>query len=66
MTFGSIFTFIIRTPIFCCTTTDLGIFGIFLYCSRDFCSCVCESPAPLLFGGGDDEPVFLAAVKLKG
>ena len=35
-------TFIIRTPILCCTTTDLGIFW---YCSRDFWSCIRESPA---------------------
>jgi len=34
-------TFIIRTPILCCTTADLGIFW---YCSRYFCSCICESP----------------------
>jgi len=34
-------TFIIRTPILCCTTWDLGIFW---HCSRDFWSCICESP----------------------
>jgi len=34
-------TFIIGTPILCCTTTDLGTFW---YCSRDFQSCICESP----------------------
>ena len=39
-------TFIIRTPILCCTTTDLGILGIFWYCSRDFWCCICESPDP--------------------
>jgi len=48
MIFSSIFRtpilFIIRTPILCCTTTDLGILGIFWYCSRDFWSCNCESP----------------------
>ena len=27
----------------CYTTTDLGIFW---YCSRDFWSCICESPVP--------------------
>jgi len=27
-----------------CTTTDLEIFW---YCSRDFWSCICESPAPI-------------------
>jgi len=45
MIFSSIFRapilFIIRTPILCCTTTDLGIFW---YCSGDFWSCICESP----------------------
>jgi len=48
MIFSSIFRtpilFIIRTPILCCTTTDLGILGIFWYCSGDFWSCICESP----------------------
>ena len=35
-------TFIIGTPILFCTTTYLGIFW---YCSRDFWSFICESPA---------------------
>jgi len=34
-------TCIIRTPILCCTTTDLGIFW---YCSRDFWSCKLWEP----------------------
>ena len=33
------FTFIIGTPILCCTTTYLGIFW---YCYRDFWSFICE------------------------
>jgi len=35
-------TFIIGTPILCCTITDLGFFW---YCSRDFWSWICESHA---------------------
>jgi len=37
-----IFSYIFRTPSLCCATTDLGIFW---YCSGDFWSCICESPA---------------------
>jgi len=35
-------TFIIGTPILCCTITDLEIFW---YCFRDFWSLICESRA---------------------
>jgi len=42
-------TFIIPTPVLCCTTKDLGIFGIFWYCSRHFWSCICESPGHVCY-----------------
>jgi len=41
-----ILTFITGTPILCWTTTDAGIFW---YCSRDFWSCICESPGHVVW-----------------
>ena len=45
--FGRIRAKILRIPknlpLPCCTTTDLWIFW---YCSKDFWSCICESPVP--------------------
>jgi len=40
--FGSIFNIYHGALILCCTTTDLGIFW---YCSGDYWSCICKSPA---------------------
>jgi len=37
--FGSVFNIYHDIPIFCCTTT-------YWYCSKDFWSCICESPDP--------------------
>jgi len=46
------------TLILCCTTTDLGKFW---YCSRDFWSCICESP-----GCGVDYSLLEWTARTKG
>jgi len=56
--FSSIFNLYHGTPILCCTTTDLGIFW---YGSRDFWSCICESP-----GCGADYSLLELIARTKG